>query len=147
MNFDIFYRAKILCKDENQSACYFFVVWYKSHVICWCFFLRKQGITLRPREGSSKVTGSNWRLIFQWSILLLPCMTKNRVFAFWSSATNQYEEEMACLWVTWLWPQVVSKAAVTVAIVAKAVLQNQHVIYYWIFGISLWDRVHIIMGA
>ena len=59
----------------------------------------------------------------QWSKLLLPWIAKKRVCAFSSSATNQYDDEIACFWVTCRLPQVDSSAAVTVAIVASAVLQ------------------------
>ena len=50
-------------------------------------------------------------------------MAKKRVWARGSSDTNQYDEEVACFFVTGLLLHVDSKAAATVATVATAELQ------------------------
>ena len=81
-------------------------------------------LTLRPRAGSSKTTGSKVRLMRQWSMLSLPWMVKKRVCASTSSATYQQLLEVACALVTERLFQVDSRAAITVAMDASAVLRE-----------------------
>ena len=82
----------------------------------------------------------------QWSMLLLPWMAKKRVWARGSSDTNQYDEEVACFFVTGLLLHDDSKAAATVAAVATAVLQAQRSIPFSKSQCSL-QQVEIVVNT
>ena len=82
-----------------------------------------QVLTLTPSEASSKTTGSNVRLTFQWSSVSLPWMMKYRVCDMGSSATYHSVGfcRLSLLSFALSLPHVDCTAAVTVAMVATAV--------------------------